>query len=623
MRKDKNTMEKVEKKLHSWIHNERFNISHSVIQFFVMFCWIVLFLSSRSLVLIYVLVGVLGFSCKSALREKSNIIFRQKERMNLIIASVFSVIMIVANYDIASLLLDVMVSNYDSGTFLRNHSEQFSRILFFVLLPVLFLGGLYHVFYILKYVKDRITPFVWKQHAIKYKPYVIFLAVFLLLSVFYTSVMVFCFYPGSTTYDSVNQLKQILSGEYTNRHPLLHTMLIRLFFMSGKLLFHSANAGAAFYSLFSITLLASTFAYSVSTLYRLQIRKSVLVLMTVFYLILPEHICYSFTMWKDIPFAASVYLFVISVFRHMSRIYQNKNANIAVIVLSGSGLCLLRGNGLLVFPLIIVAFFFLFGKDRQKLLKVFLFTLAMALLINYPVYGVLFNADQPDSLEMLSVPLQQMARTLKEKDDLTPEQSALIARIADKEKIKQLYDPHLSDPIKDYLRNDHDKAVLKEHSWEYALLYLQMGMKHPGLYMEAWVEQTSGFWNPAHHYLRYPTYTLGSDIGLKQVVLSDKYQRIVYLYFSLYYYLDILKPLYNIGFYTWLLMLVIFIAYHKKDKLTLFLTVPCFSIIATLMIGTPVPNESRYAYALLCCVPFLMSIAFRKTEFQRDGTIVK
>ena len=61
--------------------------------------------------------------------------------------------------------------------------------------------------------------------------------------------------------------------------------------------------------------------------------------------------------------------------------------------------------------------------------------------------------------------------------------------------------------------------------------------------------------------------------------------------------------------FTWLTLLVSYLGFKKKDKLTLFLTVPCMAIIMTLLIATPVFAEFRYAYSLFCCLPFLGAIA--------------
>ena len=59
------------------------------------------------------------------------------------------------------------------------------------------------------------------------------------------------------------------------------------------------------------------------------------------------------------------------------------------------------------------------------------------------------------------------------------------------------------------------------------------------------------------------------------------------------------------------MLLVAFIGYIKRDKAAVFATVPSLSIIFSLLLGTPVFAEFRYAYGLFCCLPFLAVVVFR------------
>lgn len=46
----------------------------------------------------------------------------------------------------------------------------------------------------------------------------------------------------------------------------------------------------------------------------------------------------------------------------------------------------------------------------------------------------------------------------------------------------------------------------------------------------------------------------------------------------------------------------------------MFLPVPALSVIATLLIATPVYSEFRYAYSVFCTLPFLLAMTFGKPE---------
>ena len=584
---------------------------HSAVQLFTMFSWVAIMLYSDSFVLIYIILAIIGFLCRHIVNTDKKAIFARSERANLIISSVFSLALVIANYSVPRTMLLHMIEIYPSGNLLTNHLDLCTTLFAFIIFPLLFLGGTYITFYILKYITKKTVPFFWKKNQYSAKPLSVFFSVFGLLSFYYSAIMITCFYPGNGTQDSVNQLIQVLTGHYMNNHPICHTMLIRLFFMTGNLLFHDVNAGFAFYSLFSILFVSGAVAYAVSTLYRLEVRKEILVAVLLPFLLLPEHIAYSFTMWKDIPFSASVLYFIVSVFRFINQLYFSKKFNLTMVILSSIGICMFRGNGLIVFFIMLLFFYTLFRKKYRELLISFSCVMLLALFVTFPVCKML-GYQQSDSVELLSVPIQQIARTVSENDDISQSQIELVSKVVNVDSMKQKYDPTTSDPLKSLIRKEGNKDYLNDHFGRYVLLYIQMGLTHPNSYIAAWTDETQGYWNVRTQYNRYASGILGEEIGLRRTVVSGKMQKLVFLYFSLYYYLDILKPFYNIGLYTWGILLVLFIAYRRKDKLTMFLTIPCISVIFTLLIGTPVANESRYAYSLLCCLPFLAVIVFRR-----------
>ncbi len=51
-----------------------------------------------------------------------------------------------------------------------------------------------------------------------------FLAVFLLQM----NYLLFCRFPGGLQYDSINQLTQVVTGHYSNHHPIYHTIWLTL-----------------------------------------------------------------------------------------------------------------------------------------------------------------------------------------------------------------------------------------------------------------------------------------------------------------------------------------------------------------------------------------------------------
>ena len=444
----------------------------------------------------------------------------------------------------------------------------------------------------------------------------------MIISIFYASVLLLCYYPGITTVDSWDQYKQILCGKYSNHHPFYHTMIIRLFYLIGTSVFKSMNIGVVLYSIFSIMLLSASFAYAVVTLYQLKINKKIVIGTALFFMFLPVNIIYSFTMWKDVPFSASVLIFTVSVFRYLEKTGKKQIINLVVSVLSGFGVALLRSNGLFVFTIVFVCFAIWFGKKERRMCVAIVCILCVSFIMKTPFLNAI-GVEKTELVESLSIPLQQVSRTVVENDDLTSEQKNLISKAMSIETIKELYNPGKSDPIKFYLVDYGGQEYIQKHMSEYVMLYIKLGITHPKSYIKAWIDQTKGYWNGGYKFWKYTFMSCTDTLGTKRIVFSESYQKLFYAYLKAFDFIDFLKPILSIGLYTWLVLLVAFIGYRKKNKVTVLLTVPCIANILSLLIATPVFAEFRYAYSLFCCLPFLTVIAFRGSSEQLNNEEIK
>ena len=290
-------------------------------------------------------------------------------------------------------------------------------------------------------------------------------------TVFYTSM-----YPGNTSRDSSWQIEQIMTGVYSNHHPYYHTQLIRLCMMIGmKLSGGDMNCAVACYSLFSMALLSLCFAYVAYTAYQITRSKGLVFVTLAWYALMPFHIAYSVTMWKDVPFGAAVTFFVVAIYRYFAFGTEKKLWDAVVAAVAAVGICLLRSNGWMVFAATVVLFGILFGKKHWKLLLIYIAILGGTYILKHPVLEKL-NVAQPDTIEALSIPAQQISRVIKVGNDLTSEQRTLLENVVDVSKIPEYYSPGISDPIKDLIRERGNQSYLIDHKGDFLKLYVQLGM---------------------------------------------------------------------------------------------------------------------------------------------------
>lgn len=416
-------------------------------------------------------------------------------------------------------------------------------------------------------------------------------------------------YPGVLTVDSISQVNQILTNNYSNHHPYYYTQVIRLCINLGMFLFNDINKAVCLYSCFSICMMALCFVYTINTIEYITNNKNLTIIIFLWYLMVPFHIIYAVTMWKDVFFGGVVTGLVVSVYRYLNNIGNNK-VNLIVIAFMSLGMCLFRSNGFVAFAISIIIFVILFKNKYKKLLLVFIVVLISSYILKHPVLDAL-NVSQPSIVESLSIPLQQVSRVVVDEKKLTEKQVELINKVMDIDIIKERYNYNISDPIKFYIRDYGDLDYLTSNKFDYIKLYIEIGLKYPTEYIKAWVDQTKGYFNSGYDYWIWSTGLTENNLGINRTENSQFISYLLYRYCCLQG-VRIIKPFISIGFHVWIIIICLYNAIMKRDKAAIFVTIPFLAIIFTLLIATPVFSEFRYAYALFCGMPFVIICSLYK-----------
>ena len=70
-----------------------------------------------------------------------------------------------------------------------------------------------------------------------------------------------------------------------------------------------------------------------------------------------------------------------------------------------------------------------------------------------------------------------------------------IEQFMDTESVRDKYKPFISDPVKSIIRKTNPD-YLKEHKPAFLILWVQLGLKHPGSYFSAWINFLLQFSEP-------------------------------------------------------------------------------------------------------------------------------
>lgn len=429
-------------------------------------------------------------------------------------------------------------------------------------------------------------------------------------------------YPGIMTPDSIVQFEQVLGiNPYSNHHPWMHTLLIKLLYTIGYQLTGSMLVALSFYTFFQMCLLAFSVSYFINTLKLCRINPCICIVCTLFYALIPYHGVYSVTLWKDIPFAAAVLCFGCALIRLAltlnipfagaivsslhGRIQQG--INWSVYILSGLMLCLFRSNGWYAFLLCFPFFLIYFRKKAKIMFPVLFGIVGTALIIKVPVMNA-FGVTQPDFIESLSIPAQQISAVLCNDRELLPEELELIENVIDLTYIKELYNPYFADNMKELVRAGN-QSYLETHKNEFFKLWLRLGLRYPGDYLTAYIHQTYGYWYPDSFYpvadaegisatslgvshtplIRGPLVVKGKEIAIKLGGMLPLY-----------------GTLWSMGAACWVLIVCIGNALIRGEKAKLILYLPSIALLLTVLIATPVATEFRYVYFLVFSLPFYL-----------------
>lgn len=420
-------------------------------------------------------------------------------------------------------------------------------------------------------------------------------------------------YPGILTRDSITTVSQVVFGSYDNTMPYYHTRLVGLFVKLGLALTGDINVGIALFHGFQIGLLATAFACVIATLYQIGVPGWTLGLVLFGYALLPYNIVYSVTLWKDVPFGATTLLLAAAFYRLVKNVGRARKWDYAALTLGAAGMALMRTNGWAALFVAAVLLAIVLRKQHPLLVKVLLTVLILSWVMISPVLKAL-NVPGTDPVEAFAVPMQQIARVVANGRELTQEQQELLGEIFLMDKLGETYDPQIVDPVK-YETFRYDQVdYIRQNASRYLKLYASIGLRYPGDYLKAWIDETRGYWNGGYFYWIYTLQTEENILGITQPAGTNLLARLYAAWFRFAEKPTALQPLYSIGLQVWILIACCVLCAMRGRKQWL-IAVPALVLTLGLWLGTPVYAEFRYAYPMMLCAPLmLMTTLFEPKE---------
>lgn len=424
-------------------------------------------------------------------------------------------------------------------------------------------------------------------------------------------------YPGAVQYDTMLQLYEIYHSDYSNHHPVVMTYMIALCIKIANAMNLSNTFGLFIYTVGQVLCISLIVGFTTMTLYEMKLKKWIIIVCYVLFLIYPLNMLYISYIQKDGLFAFFVLLMVVSLYRIIDKVGSDRRLDYLLLTVALIAVGILRSNGPLI--LILTALVLIFIKIREHkryLYIVFAAALILTALFKGPVFS-LIDVRPTEFSEGLSIPIQQIGRVVYNQEDITDDEAQAIEELISLDSIRynNPYDAHCSDNIKGLIQFNGRDEYLKEHKWDYLKLWIKMGCEHPLTYIEAYIDQTMGYWTLGYGDVPMQNgyCTMAPEYDIYPVTLSEGLYNIINVYLSLFEEGGILHTFAESGLFIYLLIYITVIAIWKKSAKAI-LTIPGIASVLSLYISTPLYGNQRYIYMISVCLPFIIAAIFVKSK---------
>lgn len=447
------------------------------------------------------------------------------------------------------------------------------------------------------------------------------------------------YYPAVMAYDFHRQSIEAAKGFiwFNNYQPLAHTWLIWVALQIGNAV-GSLEIGMACYSLFQMLVLSLSCAYSCNLVYRLLHKKWPVVVMVLFFGLFPLISVLSVGATKDVLFSA-LFLIFMCLFVERTFFAAGKKQWILDVlwILEGCVMMLYRNNA--VYAVAVFSIVALLLAEKKQRLRLFAICIILAIGGKASLEGVqlwIGTEGRGSSIEMYSVPLQQLARVGHYHGDTMDEETYDLLDKYMPAEYWSRYNPPLSDGVKHPMQAQGTYSLV----WQPDMLsmfkaWAQIGLKYPNEYIDAFLLLNSGYWffddvtwaevfgsGLENRMGALSTYTSSTSDAIPEGIahvskfpwLESKLENIVSA--NSFYDWPVLSNLFKPALYCWALLLTtIACIYAENKKKTMVVLLPLV-YLATMFLGPVV--QVRYVLPIMMIIPLMASVWAHKEDINKE-----
>lgn len=430
------------------------------------------------------------------------------------------------------------------------------------------------------------------------------------------------FFPGSVDHDSFAML-DFWIGYYhwTTHHPVVATVYLGMFMDFGKYLLHHVNAGVFLYISIQIAFGLWVIMKMIELMRKLGTPRPGVYAALAFFALMPVWPGYMQCVIKDsmhFIFYMLYSVFLVEILLEPHWIQQRKHWGL--LLFAALGMFSFRNTGIYLFVLTFIPLTIYLLHKSRALWKPYVSVCTVVLVVHFAFAGILVPAlgiKKGGVQEMLSIPFQQTARYVKyHPRDILPWEREAVNGVLPIDKIPKAYDSQISDPVKSMIKKD-GKSKLPA----YFKAWFSMGLRHPGIYLDALGSGTYDYFYP-------DGFSRARKVGLK-LYIKDKHdknspntgiydvqymqsaslrKKVIYYLTTFWREIPIMGLCFNTGVYTWICMICAMLLLGKRKFSALLALLPS-AVTLLFCIASPVNGYVRYMLPIMATVPLMISWA--------------
>ena len=418
-------------------------------------------------------------------------------------------------------------------------------------------------------------------------------------------------YPGFFCYDANTETYEVFTFRYSNHHPIVHELILANSLRIGMKLFGNYNAGVTIYVVIQMIIVSAVFAFIIATLRQFGASKIRLLVSWGFLAFFPAIQMFTVCTTKDVIFSAGIVLFTTILLRSQ---YIKSRTAAFVMFFSACMILFFRNNGIYILPIFCVVVFTFFKRNQRLLIPVA--TAMILYIVTVESLIALLPAKRGETGEMLSVPMQQLARVHQLNRGSFTDSDLDILYSMIPESVLENYNPKLADDVKYNFLEDN----FKSDPGLYASLWWRTFLKNPKIYAEAFLIMTDGYWCPGIPITGYEgkvinSLTYGESAYFQYdseppVISAPILKKLNQFYKSVsldirWQQTPVLGVILTPALYIWIFLFSMRNAIVHKRRMTIIYIVPLL-LLMTLLLG-PIALV-RYALPFYMIAPIMVSI---------------